>query len=316
MSTPKDPLLEAEEPDRVHYATGVLLDATDFVSEQSYHRGRLSRALAYLHGFGTVAGLFVEHKEPQNGVLEELEVKPGIALDPLGRLVEVPRAACVRVKRWYEGHDASVFNSTVVRTDGNYGIGPATGNPDFASGVVADVFLRFSNQPRGKTPALAAGPFDATDAVQPARMRDGYEIRWVLRTEGTVPPVPAAPWPLPAGGVPFTNPADPNDLAARRGKVRETILSSWHESREDLLGAIRANAFLPESMRRDPDTVDGDPDPAWILLSRVVIGITAGQFEMAGDGTSRPRRNSKAFVDNEHRPFSLSAAALSWWLGF
>ncbi|MDC3955596.1 hypothetical protein [Polyangium jinanense] len=316
MSTPKDPLLEAEAPDRVHYATGVLLDAADFVAEQSYHRGRLARALAYLHGFGTVAGLLVHHKPPVNGSAEELEVKPGIALDPLGRLVEVPRAACVRVKRWYEGHDEDVFNGSVVRTDGNYGIGPATGDPYLARGVVADVFLRFSSQPRGKTPALAAGPFDATDAVQPARMRDGYELRWVLRTENTVPPVPVAPWPLPEGGVPFTNPADPSDLVQRRRNVRDTILSSWHDNREAQLEAIRKDTFLPESMRKDPDTVDGDPDPAWILLARVVIGITAGQTETADDGTSRPLRNGTVFVDKEHRPFSLSAAALSWWLGF
>ena len=46
---------------------------------------------------------------------------------------------------------------------------------------------------RGKTPAFAVGPFDATDAVVPSRLRDEYELRLVPRPHGTVvPPVPAS----------------------------------------------------------------------------------------------------------------------------
>ena len=65
MSTSTDPLSEkVQSPDRLFFATGVLLDAEDFKAEQLYHRGRLSRALAYLHGYGTVAGLKVEWQPP------------------------------------------------------------------------------------------------------------------------------------------------------------------------------------------------------------------------------------------------------------
>ena len=54
-----DPIEIAAPPERVNYATGVLLDATDFRDEQTYHRSRLARAFRYLVGFGTVAGLRV-----------------------------------------------------------------------------------------------------------------------------------------------------------------------------------------------------------------------------------------------------------------
>ena len=54
-----DPLAGVLAPDRVFYAEGVLLSAADFEAEQAYHRGRLARALAALHGSGTVAGLRV-----------------------------------------------------------------------------------------------------------------------------------------------------------------------------------------------------------------------------------------------------------------
>ncbi len=46
-------------PERPAYSNGMLLDDRDFIAEQGYHRDRLARALAYLHGSGTVAGLDV-----------------------------------------------------------------------------------------------------------------------------------------------------------------------------------------------------------------------------------------------------------------
>ena len=56
MTAANDALIDAETRDRLYYAMGVLLDATDFDAEQAYHRGRLARALSYLHGMGTAAG--------------------------------------------------------------------------------------------------------------------------------------------------------------------------------------------------------------------------------------------------------------------
>src|SRR5687767_11486865 len=102
MSTRPDPLEDRDlRPDRLHYATGAMLDREDFQSEQLYHRGRLARALASLHGSGTVAGLRAEVRSL--GETEELlNVTPGLAVDRLGRLVEVPRPACLRLGRWME----------------------------------------------------------------------------------------------------------------------------------------------------------------------------------------------------------------------
>jgi hypothetical protein len=42
-----DPLYAGPQPERAAYATGMLLDAQDFIDEQTYHRGRLARALAF-----------------------------------------------------------------------------------------------------------------------------------------------------------------------------------------------------------------------------------------------------------------------------
>ena len=118
-----DPLRKPTAPDRaklldrVFYATGAMLDATDFTDEQAYHRGRLARALAYLHGAGTVAGLRVDIEPAPE---EMVVVQPGMALNRLGRIIEVPRRACIRVDEWFTGKGValnSLVNSGPVLAD-------------------------------------------------------------------------------------------------------------------------------------------------------------------------------------------------------
>src|SRR5256885_4865939 len=70
---------------RVFYATGVLLNAQHLDADQlDNHRG-LARALAYLHGSGTLAGLEVTWERAPGGRGERLVVEPGLALDRLQR---------------------------------------------------------------------------------------------------------------------------------------------------------------------------------------------------------------------------------------
>ncbi|MCE9670521.1 hypothetical protein LY474_22205 [Myxococcus stipitatus] len=309
MSTPMDPLLESEATDRTYYATGVLLDPSDFDAEQSYHRGRLARSLAALHGPGTASGLRVLH-EPYSDPLSEAEVAvlPGLAVDPLGRLVEVASRACIRVKRWYEGFPA---DQLLRRARADFGMGlPPAELPEQA--VVADLFVRFRVYARGWTPALASGLYDATDAVSPARLRDGFELRLVPRLESAaqpLPTVPVGPWPRPAGGTPF--PGGGGDEAARRSALKKAILDSWLPSRQALLDRLWGDAFLPHALRFDASQPGGKvADPAWVFLARVAVGVTA-----AVDGGGRPVRSGTVAVDNEMRPFAVTVAALARWLG-
>jgi hypothetical protein len=108
-----DPLEDRDlRPDRLHYATGALLDREDFLAEQLYHRGRMARALASLHGSGTVAGLRVR-VEPLGEDEELLRVLPGLAVDRMGRMVEVPRSACLRLGRWLASLDEDKVRDAV-----------------------------------------------------------------------------------------------------------------------------------------------------------------------------------------------------------
>ena len=148
---------------RVFYATGVLLNAQHRDADQpDNHRG-LARALAYLHGSGTLAGLEVTWERATGGRGERLVVKPGIALDRLGRIIEVPRDAPLPLDRWFdEQSDAQLIG----------GFKPSV------QGVVADVFVRLVPVDPGPTPGSA------------------YEVKLYLRQEPDPPPLPPPAWPV------------------------------------------------------------------------------------------------------------------------
>ncbi len=166
MKLPRDPVELPQSPDRVYYALGTLLGADDFLDEQSYHRGRLARALAALHGGGTVAGLHVDWVKPANGKAEELEVMPGIALDRFGRLIDVPRKWCIRLEKWWKAQQIADLNG---------------GFHAARNAVVADVFIKFEPCDRGRTPAFASTSYDSINPVTAARVRDGFHIDLIPR---------------------------------------------------------------------------------------------------------------------------------------
>jgi hypothetical protein len=245
MKRTADPLVTSVQADRLNYSTGELLGADDFRAEQTYHRRQLARALLHLYGSGVIAGLrvFTHHRPGENGALDEveLEVEPGLALDHTGRLVEVPRQACLRLRRWFSFIAARTPSSTELdagdlrlawRADGAVAAGGA---------VVADVFLAFHPCPRGYTPAFASGPFDALDASQPSRVRDGYELSLVLRTEADGDlPVASDPWAAIAGGT----------AAERLASAEQRAFELWRQSAEPAPPSCSRACGCPRSRRR------------------------------------------------------------------
>jgi hypothetical protein len=257
-----DPLLAPERP---HYATGMLLGAEDFLAEQAYHRGRLARALAWLHGYGTVAGLRVTVQPATPDTPEQLVVEPGLALDRLGRLIELPRPACLDLTRWLDALAADTRTGALHPKDA----------ADPYAGLVADVFVRFVQCPHALTPALASGPFDALDAAVPARLRDGYELELVPRAE-TAPPLPQNAWPdLDAI-------ADPD---ARAAAFHEAVFELWPEGTRDLDGRGRLEPLAEHLPNQDT---------AALWLARLAIPA-------AGDPPVRAPGD--IVLDNASRPF-------------
>ncbi len=301
MKAPPDPLVSTGYPDRLHYSTGELLGADDFRDEQTYHRRQLARALLHLHGSGVIAGLRVayEQKPGTNGVPDEVELRvaPGLALDHAGRLVEVPREASLRLARWY-GYIAKTPPSSTELDAGDLRASwRADATAPRGGVVVADVFLSFHECPRGYTPAFASGPFDALDASQPSRVRDGYELSLVLRREADADlPVAQTPWSKIAG----------TTLAERVDSAKELSLDMWYQSEQP----------APEN----PAGVD----PAAVLLARVRMpaaqNANAGQAPTADwSAAAWPTREQDAAqhanrINNGVRHMMLPPSAVRYLL--
>lgn len=288
--------------DRLNYVQGILLDADSFGDEQLYHRGRLARALAYLSGTGTVAGLEVSYQNASGQ--DEIEVSPGLAIDPLGRLIEVPRRWCVELGPWFAAQQEADLS------DGWLTEAPA------APMLVADVFVRFVECGRRLAPAFATGPYDALDAVVPSRLRDGFELALVIRTEAQVRRAAIdanAPPPLPVIPIPGANERLQALLgmtpAARLAAMRADILSAWREGTE--FWENDRPPRLPEHLPADVTFQANDPlevgrDTTSVLLARVSI-----QVDIPLSGPPTRTANVDPTVDNELRRFIYSPGILT-----
>jgi hypothetical protein len=288
-----DPLFLWPVPRRPFYATGVLLDAADFLDEQTYHRNALARALWGVTGSGTLAGLRVTHEPPGEGHEEQIEVAPGLAVDRLGRLVELRGQSCLRLERWWEaqvGDDGGDALTTATYTDVARFVSARTAAQAGSDGRPALPYLRFTPCPAGYTPSFGHGPYDALDAVVTSRVRDAFELSLVPRSgldddfDG-----------LPVSGQELSEVGDPQE---RRAALQDRILDGWEGGGRD---EEEPNAPPPL-----PEHAVG-VDPTAQLIARVVIPVTAGD--------PPDRDGSAVAVDNWSRRFVSSTRLLQDWLG-
>jgi hypothetical protein len=284
MKQDNDPLADELPPERGNFAEGVLLDAGDFQDEQTYHRGRLARALSALHGTGTVMGLRVGHDpavpptDTTRGTEEQVRVEPGLAIDRAGRLIEVPRPVCLRLSRWFAAQGAALapaFHTDIL-------VGEPPSDPEVRiDGIVVDVFLGYVACEVGRTQTFANGPFDATDATTASRLRDAWEVTLRFRDEpGTPSPTPQPEW----------LPQPPGDADGNTGhRAREAILNAWQQVTDRDAGTGKLAGLSEHPPGQDPTSV---------LLARLVV-----EAEQQPDGSVTRAATERVEVFNHLRRF-------------
>ena len=292
-------------PERLHYAAGVLLDTTDFEDEQAYHRAQLGRALTALFGFGTLAGLRVLHTATalpgDNSTCSvEVHVKPGLALDRLGRLIEVRREQCLRVEDWLASRDAA---GDIVEPTRTAEVKAAVVGAAGSRRLLLDVWLRYLPCAHGRTPAFAAGPFNATDYTVPARLADGFEMSLELAADknGTAVPVNGLP-PLDEALTELQ--AEVNDADRRQARlawsVDNVLDRTW----------LTPSDSAPDQLAK---LAEHRQEAAWasVLLARVDVPVSDDPFPRVA---AKPRVDATAatLVDNRLRPIVFIPTA---WRG-
>ena len=203
----EDPLTRRRRAERDDYIPGALLDADAFRAEQAYHRGQLAKVVNDLHGSGTVAGLKVTH-DPVAG---HLVVSPGLAIDRVGRVVELHEAATVDLSGWLA----------------------QSGSPSNVSRVCVDVHVRFHTQRQDLAPSCESLMPEVVASI--GRLVEGAEV--VLRAHRDPPPrLPKQTW--------WARIPD-EDAAAWERRVQDHLLNAmWDHKAEDALGADPTAVFL------------------------------------------------------------------------
>jgi hypothetical protein len=248
-----DPLLDWNgRLERLNYQTGMLLDEQDFRDEQTYHRYSLATVLRHALGMGTLAGLDVKLAEPQNPD-RLLTVYPGVALDRMGRLISLEAPQHIRLAIWLRQQPPEILANAVSNMK-----------------VTADIFLSLRTRGRQLTPVIASDPFNALDAVAPARLQSQPHLELLLRQEAG------------AAGIPEPLNQWPSDPAQQRDRVLAMIPAA-------------GETLDPANMPRLREQVPGQ-DPGGVFLARTVIPVRSinGAFEPDPAGTVR--------IDSSKRP--------------
>lgn len=276
-------------PERLSLRDGMLLTQDHFLAEQLYHRGQVARLALHLHGSGTVCGLNVRY-DPEQGSDVEIKVAPGMALDRLGRLIELPYESCLNLATWLrQQHDDTLSRAHVqagLRAAGN-------GLPEH---LVADVYLAYHACARQPEPAFATPNADTIDGVQAGRIRDAGQLSLLVRPDGD----DREPESLPATEIP--SPASAGDL--RRYKLTR----AWELTQPE------ANPFrMPAGGSVSEHVTAGNrQDGSEILLARLVVPVVTGGVNDPVLFDDTIDLGQARFAPNQEiRPFSYSAEELA-----
>jgi hypothetical protein len=274
-------------PSRVFYSTGRMLGVEDFQADQDYHRGRLARALVQLYGAGTVSGLLVQTDGNPDVTQLQVQVTPGLAIDRIGRVIEVPRKVCIILNDWLKQQVQAWQNQQKNPVPGQ----PAIPDPNTAihdgAHLMCDVFASFVPCTRGLTPCFASqDDYDATDAFSANRLLDSFAMQLVLRTDSN-PLTPADPWRT------LARPSAGSPLTAANATNIQTIL-------------LQATAGPAAPAVEYPPVFDFSS----VFLARLLIAATPGA---AGAGPTWDLTNIS--IDNHSRMFLYPAALVGRLIG-
>lgn len=270
----------------LHYHFGMLLGVADLETEQAYHRGKMWLHNGWLHRAGVVWGYGVA-ADPAHG---EIRVRPGLALDALGRELHLENDACLDVAAWFADRrkkapaDAAWFTEDAI-----------TGAITFDAHVV----IRFRSCLTRQVPALSEPCENAGTATAYSRRCETVDI---LFRPGRFPD------PFSGGAVPAGPPYR-----------RLRLYFGLDAPRRDGAGVIEpedlAILLAPrsvETFRRLAalDGIDLQPPTGddFVVVLADVTGVTLAKD---GDGW----KFTAAEVHPEVRPAHVATAAMQEWIG-
>ncbi|GAC1658024.1 MAG: hypothetical protein NVS4B13_00270 [Candidatus Elarobacter sp.] len=210
----------------------------------------------------------------------EIRVLPGVAIDRVGRIIEVPRPVCIRIAPWLSNQSASALNQAL-----------------HGSSIVIDVFATYVPCTRGVTPCFASqDDYAATDAFSPNRLLDSFAMQLVLRSDA-LPQLPQDPW---RGAGAMSTPPNPPAKT-----LQQTILDATAgPASSPPFGTGTAPAEFPPGF-----------DTSSVFLARILIPATLAP-PVSGSPVQPPVADlTKITIDNLSRIFLYPASLVARWVG-
>jgi hypothetical protein len=204
-----------------------------------------------------------------------------MAIDRVGRIIEVPRLLCIRVQPWLQTQSASALNAALH--------GPA---------IIVDVFATFVPCTSGVTPCFATqDDYSATDAFSANRLLDSFAMQLVLRTEQT-PLLPVDPWSQMG---PITTPPSPP-----AAQLQTLILQATSGPGAPAPFGSGAPAVEIPAQGVDPSSV---------FLARITIPATPAAAAPGGVLQPPVPTLSSITIDNSKRLFLYPMSLVARWIG-
>ena len=218
-----------------------------------------------------------------------LKINAGLAIDRIGRLIELDVPYCLRAEEWFKTqlkNNPDQLKSSYESSD----VG------DGNKAVVADLFIKFQVCESGMTPSFGIGNVEATDAFTHARLRDGVAFELILRT------MPEADKPKPTpptDGLPDLDSDPPIPPMTFEEGLNEVRLfkenNAWRETELYNEVDVRINGGREHAAHQNGTE---------LLIARIRFPAT--------DNPMRYDTNGDIGIDNSLRILSLSNFELFW----
>lgn len=92
---------------RVNYLHGLILGVDEFRQEEYYLLEKDRQHNRALHGYGTVCGLALTQSSETAGT--EIKVKPGMAINYCGQVIQVPNTQCAVLEEWLAANSSDII---------------------------------------------------------------------------------------------------------------------------------------------------------------------------------------------------------------
>lgn len=287
--------------DAVNYHYGMLLGVEDFVTDQSYHRGKMRLHNAWLHGSGVIWGMKVSVDVGRG----EIRVEPGLALDGFGRELHSEQPQCVNIGRWFAAHKADPGFTFTTGDDGKITFD-------------AHVVVRHRACLMRPVPALLDSCAGATSQTAFSRVQETFEL---LLNPGLAP-VPKLRNRLLRVMLGLERPAKDKkgnpraeDQAALDAAVELAAAPSdqWTATAVTVLQRIAVLDSMAQEPTADEDDVEAGLFPAE-AADEVVLADVSG-ISLTADPTRVKYTLTAATVSNLVRQVLLATQTLQWLIG-